>query len=719
MTGNQIHVELHPQLSYFLQNFLHWKDLNDLQKETFPIINKGNDCLIIAPTASGKTESALIPIYNNILEEQLPRTSTLYIAPLKALINDMYLRITYWNKHFGLTATKWHGDVKPAQKRNYISKPTDFLLITPESLEVIFINKTQSEKEKIFGNVKYIIIDEIHYFAESERGVQLNSLLSRISEYTQDTIKIGLSATVGNPEDVVKWIDKDNPVNIVQFSDKRDTKFKLVRFKEYEEIPKVLSKYMDKKILIFAKSRNGVEFYYNILKNSFNEKNIFLHHASISKEIRKNNEDSFRKASSGIMISTSTLELGIDIGNIDIVAQISTTNTISSLLQRIGRGGRRTNIQRVLLFINSESEAILTLAQISLINQGIIEKINIRQRAKDIYLHQILSIIFEKKEISFKDIYYQLNNAYSFSKISKDDFRNIIQYLIDMNLIDINMGKLSLGYNFEKEFGKMNFMEFYSVFPSKNNYIIKNGKNIIGELDYLFVLGLSEEDTFILGGNSWKITNIDVDSYTIHVKNGNPTDNIAVWEGNGLMLNYLTSQEIYNILLGKFDSSLLNLLDQDYSNNIINWNNYFNKFDLGINSLPFIITESKGLNRIELCTFAGNYVNFLFVHLISKKFDIKNIIVNPLNLVFNTESDVNEVMNYIINLKYTFNDEFDSVISDFSKEKVTSKFIDYLPEEEQVDVVKEVLFNVTDFKDLIAKCEFKQVFEFNINNLNF
>ena len=262
MIGNQNQVELNPQLSYFLQYFLHWKDLNNLQKQTFPVINEGNNSLIIAPTASGKTESALIPIYNNILNNHLPRTSTLYIAPLKALINDMYLRITYWNKHFGLTATKWHGDVKSSEKRNYVAKPTDFLLITPESLEVIFINKTQSEKEKIFGNIKYVIIDEIHYFADSERGVQLNSLLSRISEYSENNVKIGLSATLGNPEDVAEWINMDNPAKIVQFTDKRDIQFKLVSFKEYDEISKVLLKYKDKKILIFAKSRKGVEFYY-------------------------------------------------------------------------------------------------------------------------------------------------------------------------------------------------------------------------------------------------------------------------------------------------------------------------------------------------------------------------------------------------------------------------------------------------------------------------
>ena len=709
MTGNNTPVELNPQLSYFLQNFLHWKDLNELQKETFPLISEGNDSLIIAPTASGKTESALIPIYNNILNEHLPRTSTLYIAPLKALINDMYLRIKYWNKHFGLTATKWHGDVKAKNKRNYLANPTDFLLITPESLEVILINRNETEKEKIFENIKYVIIDEIHYFAGSERGIQLNSLLARISKYNSNFTKIGLSATLGNPDDVAKWINTEQPASIIQYTNDRNIKYKIVKYDEYEDIPKTLSKYKDKKILIFAKSRGGVEFYYNLIKKEFDTTNIFLHHASISKELRQKNEEEFRNATNGVMIATSTLELGIDIGNIDIIGQISTTNTISSLMQRIGRGGRRNNIQRVIFFINSESEAILTLAQISLINQNIVEDVNIRRRAKDIYLHQILSIIFEETEISFKEIYYRLNSCYSFSKISKDDFREILQYLIDTDMIQLDHGLLSLGYGFEKEFGKINFMNFYSVFPTSAQYTIKKGREVIGELDYLYIMGLNEDDTFILGGNYWKVINIDSDNFVIHVTEGNKTDKVPSWSSSMLMLNYLISQEIYNILLGNFDVSLLNYFDEEYYDDILRWNTSLNKHNLNVDSLPVVISEHDDLNRVELCTFAGNYVNFLLIYLLSKKFNIKRQMIFALTLIFYTDENVNDILDYIDELKYNFDTEFDVIMDDLSKEEITSKFIDYLPEEQQGDVVKEVLFNINDFKELISKCKLKIV----------
>lgn len=719
MTGKNDYVELNPHLTYFLQNFLHWKDLNELQKETIPIITEGNNSLIIAPTASGKTESALIPIYNDILNEHLPRTSTLYIAPLKALINDMYLRISYWNKHFGLTATKWHGDVNSNEKRNYINNPTDFLLITPESLEVILINKNDKEKEKIFKNIKYIIIDEIHYFADSERGIQLNSLLSRISKYTSNVVKIGLSATLGNPEDVAEWINCDEPAKIIHYTNQRNIKYKIIKYDEYVDIPKELYKYRSKKVLIFAKSRSGVEFYHNLIKKYFDEDNIYLHHASISKDIRTKNEEKFRNASNGVMICTSTLELGIDIGNIDIVAQISTTQNISSLLQRIGRGGRRSNIQRIMLFINSESEAILSLAQISLINKNKVEKINLRRKAKDIYLHQILSIVFQETEIGFKEVYYRLNNSYSFSKITKDEFRNIVQYLIDTDMLVLNKGLLSLGYAFEKEFGKVNFLNFYSVFPTNSQYTIKNGRYEVGSIDYIFVMELQEEDTFILSGDYWKVTNIDYNNYVIHVQKGNPTDNIPKWDGRGLMLNYLVSQEIYNVLLGKFDKTLLNLFDEEYCENIKEWNQLFSKLYLNHDTLAYKIYEQNGLNKIELFTFAGNYVNFLLVHLLSKNFSIKDIKVHQLFLSFITEENSEEILNYIKYLKYSFDDEFKIIINEFIKNDITSKFIEYLPEEEKGDVIKETLFNINDFKDLISKSQLKYVEDLNLYSLEF
>ena len=183
-----VETSLNREITHFLSNKLGFKRLNEIQNKAIPLILDKKDTLIISPTASGKTEAALIPIFNDILVNKLDSTSVLYIAPLKALINDMSLRIEQWTSYFYFSYTKWHGDVSRTAKDNFIRNPTDFLLITPESLEVIMMNRSEEDRLKIFGNLQYIIIDEIHYFVDSDRGIQLNSLISRLSKYVKGNL---------------------------------------------------------------------------------------------------------------------------------------------------------------------------------------------------------------------------------------------------------------------------------------------------------------------------------------------------------------------------------------------------------------------------------------------------------------------------------------------------------------------------------------------------
>ena len=189
MTSDKINpIELlDSRLENYLGNRLNWTELTPIQKCTIPVLKDKNDTLIISPTASGKTEAALIPIFDDIIRNNIQPMSVLYVSPLKALINDMYDRIEKWCEYFYLEITKWHGDVNHPRKNAFIKNPSDFLLITPESLEVILMNRSFQQKKNIFKNIKYVIVDEIHYFVESDRGTQLNSLINRIKNYTIGT----------------------------------------------------------------------------------------------------------------------------------------------------------------------------------------------------------------------------------------------------------------------------------------------------------------------------------------------------------------------------------------------------------------------------------------------------------------------------------------------------------------------------------------------------
>lgn len=238
---------LSDRVTSFLGNKLGWSKLNPIQEKAIPLILKNRDTLILAPTASGKTEAVLIPIFNEILTKGLKPVSVLYISPLKALINDIHSRIESWGNYFTLTATKWHGDVSKYDKDKFIKKPTDFLSTTPESLEVILMNRKEGEKNRIFNNIKYIVIDEIHYFADSDRGIQLNSLLNRLKEYLpNDVVTVGLSATVGNPEQIASWINPKKPATVVIDDNRRKFQYKILDIDE-NQVTKILSKYMEKK----------------------------------------------------------------------------------------------------------------------------------------------------------------------------------------------------------------------------------------------------------------------------------------------------------------------------------------------------------------------------------------------------------------------------------------------------------------------------------------
>lgn len=366
-----------------------------IQEKTIPKIKEGKDVLVISPTASGKTEAVFIPIFDDILKNNLDPLTVLYISPLKALINDMYERLEKWCENFNTTITKWHGDVAPSEKQKFVKEPTNILLITPESLEVILINRSTESKKKIFQNLKYVVVDEIHYFAASDRGIQLNSLLNRLKRYIpHDIQKIGLSATVGNPEFVLTWLTGDKNAEIVTDDTQRLPQYKVIYEQDYT-ILNTLKKYLDKKILFFLHSRRDVEEYHNLLKRHLKPENILIHHSSIDKEIREESEESFKLVKNGIMVSTSTLELGIDVGDISIVAQKNPPVQVTSFFQRVGRSGRRRNPMRTIIFCDSDINILTTLAEICLVEEGKLEEIKIPKKPTDIYFHQILSAVFE------------------------------------------------------------------------------------------------------------------------------------------------------------------------------------------------------------------------------------------------------------------------------------------------------------------------------------
>lgn len=711
---------LNDRLTHFLGNTLGWKKFNPIQEKAIPLILEGRDTLVLSPTASGKTEAVLIPIFNEIITKRLEPTSVLYISPLKALINDIHDRIEKWSNHFGLNATKWHGDVNKYDKDKFVKNPTDFLSITPESLEVILMNKRESEKENIFKNVKYVIIDEIHYFADSDRGIQLNSLLNRIKKYISDITILGLSATVGNPEEIASWINYKKPATIVKDTDGRKFQYKVLNIEE-ENINLILEKYIDKKVLIFVNSRATAELIYFNLKRRLPLKNIFIHHGSINKETREENEKEFKCVQFGFMIATTTLELGIDIGNIDLVLNINPPSTVSGFLQRMGRSGRKTKLQRSIVTATN-MDLFKALVEIILASENKTEKIKVSKKSMDIFFHQILSTIYEKGKIRLKTLYNDLVQCYVFSEITFKEYLRLLKHMKKFGFIEYNKPYLNLGYNFEKEFGARNFMEFFAVFMPSYEYIVKHGTKEIGGLDVSFAVFLAPGETFTLAGILWKVTSISHEQFRIQVSlESQIKSDIPNWKSEGAPIDYLISRKIYDVLLDNFDEIFLKNFGKKAKAIVKDGIEAARQSEFNEGIIPVEYDNGK----FYIYTFAGDKANKLLVSIFELHYELKEVNVNPFYCAFKskdeviTQSDIESIIYDIENILKDIETLYrlDELTINFNK----NKFINYLPKEDRVELKNHVLFDKEGLIDVIKNNDLLFIFNcpFRKRFLNF
>lgn len=715
---------LSDRLTHFLGDKLGWKKFNPIQEKTIPLLLEGNDVLVLAPTASGKTEAVLIPIFNEIITKGLGPTSVLYISPLKALINDMHNRIELWCNHFGLNATKWHGDVSKYDKDKFIKNPTDFLSITPESLEVILMNRKEAEKKNVFKNIKYIIIDEIHYFADSDRGIQLNSILNRISRYmSPDVVMAGLSATVGNPYEIASWINYKKPATIVKDNDGRKFQYKVLNIEE-GLIDQVLNKYINNKVLIFVNSRATAELVYSNLKRELFLKNIFIHHGSINKETREENEKKFKLVESGFMVATTTLELGIDIGNIDLVVNVGSPSTVSGFLQRMGRSGRRSKLQRSIVTAKN-MDLFKALAEVILAYENKTEEIKISKRSMDIFFHQILSSLYGKGKVNVKNLYEELTQCYAFSEITFDEYMRLLKHMEEFEFVEYNKPYLTLGYNFEKEFGSRNFMEFFAVFMPTYEYSVKQGMKEIGGLDVSFAVFLAPGETFTLAGKLWKVSSIDHELFRIQVSlESQLKTDIPSWISEGAPVGYLISRKIYDVLLDNFDKKFLKPFGKLATSVIQDGIAAASESEFSEGILPVEISAG---GKIYIYTFAGDKANKLLSTIFEMYYELKDVKINPFYCSFksknndevitkeNIESIIYDVENILKSSETLY--KLDELTVSFNK----NKFIKYLPEQDRAELKNHILFDRESLIDVIKNNELLFIFNCPFRNrfLNF
>jgi len=682
-----------------------WEQLRPIQTAAISRILSSDDNYILASrTASGKTEAAFLPILTK-LDFNESGVQVLYISPLIALINDQFYRIEELCKNLDVTVTKWHGEANKTLKERLIKRPNGIVLITPESLEAMFVNKPFNVKQ-LFSNVKYVVIDEIHSFIGSDRGIQLKSILSRIQKInTKPFSVVGLSATIGDYDEAKKFTGDEAKTKVLLDRTAKEINVLFRYFKsENEELPLELLKDLyietkDNKVLIFPNSRGRAEEVAVKLKRISDRvnghTNYFSHHSSVDREVReyveyfaKNN-----KRQNFCISCTSTLELGIDIGSVDEVVQIDTTHSISSLIQRVGRSGRNDGeSSNLYLYATNEWSLIQSIACWLLYKEGFIEPPQKNERPYDILVHQALSIAKGHSGIRLTELVKQLKHNFAFNQIETFEIEQILNHLIEIDFLEKLQHEVIIGVEGEKV---VNSRDFYSVFKSEDNFKVVNGGNTIGAIP--FSPQIIEDENIFLSAKIWKIKYVDHKSKRIDVipaKDGKK----PIFFGSGATIYPKIREKMFEILYSTTDYSFLDQPSCDEIEILRKTFSVFNIQDLQSNR-PLLCSEK----HLQLFTFTGTRINRT-IQLLLNIAEIKNVLDDR------NSSLTFEVSNEELQLKWDSLilplSDIDTQISNLLQSNPTlldfSKWGIYLPHDYQVKLLKDRYFDIDQTRQLLS-----------------
>lgn len=549
------------RLAPYIQDFIYssrWTELRDIQIAACETIFDTDDNLLLSSgTASGKTEAAFLPVLTELYNNPSASVGVLYISPLKALINDQFKRLEYLLQQSNLPVYKWHGDASAAEKNRLLKHPEGILQITPESLESLLIRK-RGACGTLFRDLRFVIIDEVHYFMRDVRGVQVLCLLERLQRLTGNIPRrIGLSATLGDVQAAVDWLNAGTPRQcrapkgdggrqkirlLVQRFEKTGDMEATAEEREngaappldpgdaahYEYLYRMT---LDKKTILFTNSREETEFTIAhlrqlALKNKTPD--VYrVHHGNISAVLREQTEDEMKASEEKIVTgATVTLELGIDIGSLDQVVQVGTPATVSSFAQRLGRCGRRGQIPQILFTFVDDVHAtasdtlgpinwsfLRTIAIVELYTkQRWLEPLEPERYPYSLLYHQTMSYLLSAGEVSVKRLFGEVLSLSPFRYIQREEYLLLLRHLLDIgHLQKMEDGGLIIGPAGEKI---VNDYHFLAVFQVPEYYLVKDENRAIGTVDKIY----PPETRFALAGRTWETVEVNQKAKVIFVK---------------------------------------------------------------------------------------------------------------------------------------------------------------------------------------------------------
>ncbi|HXR72812.1 DEAD/DEAH box helicase [Actinocrinis sp.] len=523
-------ASLQPALTHHIVNTLGWRSLRPLQAAAIGPLLAGEDAVLVAPTAGGKTEAAMFPLLTAMDNGRWRGVSVLYLCPIKALLNNLEPRLTGYTGWLGRTVALWHGDVGAGPRRAALREPPDVLLTTPESLEAILVS-ANIDHRSLLGAVRAVVVDEVHAFAGDDRGWHLLALLERLSQVTARPIqRIGLSATVGNPAELLTWLQGSGagkrPGHVIAPDLAKPEAASAARADPAAAAPLpppagdieldyvgslenaatvIAALHKGDKRLVFCDSRRQVEQ----LGEALRARGVtaFLSHASLSAEERRRSELAFAEARDCVIVATSTLELGIDVGDLDRVIQIDSPTTVASFLQRLGRTGRRPDTTRNCLFLTTDEGALLRASGLLLLwGSGWVEPVTAPLTPTHLVAQQLLALCLQDGKVGDQLWPEAWNGLPPFDHSAEP----IVRYLRERGFVDEDGGMLFIGPQAEKHFGRRHFMELTASFTAAPQFTVFAGRSEIGSAEPALLTEQTDQPRrLLLAGRSWQVTHID------------------------------------------------------------------------------------------------------------------------------------------------------------------------------------------------------------------
>ena len=534
---------------------LGFESLTEIQKEAIPEILEEKNCLIIAPTGSGKTECATIPIFSKLKNRKIPnKIKALYITPLRALNRDVFKRIINYAESEELKIEIRHGDTSQANRKRIADSPPDILITTPETLVNLLSQKKHLDA---LSDLEWIIIDEVHELLASERGSQLSLSLERLQLKTKNEIhRIGLSATVGNTHEAGHFlVGSERKFQLIHDKSLRNYDVDVVYVDgimddvAIEIIEYIKKQNINSPVLLFTNSRGESERLSSILKQK-TTMNVELHHGSLSRQVREETEDMLREGKPGIVVCTSSLELGLDIGSVELVVHYGSPRQVSKFMQRIGRSKHnRGSSARGLIITEHADDEYEIQAIIERIKEGSIEEQKIHNGSLDVLAHHLVGLSMQIGSVPIEMAFKLTKHAYPFRNLEIDEFFDVLELLSLRELIFFNEEKTEYKKNtafFATKYHFQNLSTIPDILKFKVVDTIEN--KFIGTLDQRFVGDLDKDQIFVLRGSQWRVLNIDEKSFKVNVIPIRSSQEIPVpkWEGVNIPVDFKTANKVGN-----------------------------------------------------------------------------------------------------------------------------------------------------------------------------